>query len=218
VASTFLPAGLWWTEGRSLELRTMREGSDMQHTIGHGLTTQTGVTRRGFLELSAYGLATSLLAACVPATPAASPTTQAAKPAAQPRTGGSLTVGTTLDIDTLDGHRLSGPTANWRFMTYDALVAYDDKAQAQPMLAESWDFSADKKQLKLNLRKGVTFHSGRQRCSWSGPGCGLRLACPVRRHADRPRDRRCRRSGGRSPPPAPRVRSACPGRPVIARA
>jgi peptide/nickel transport system substrate-binding protein len=134
----------------------------MHHTIGHELTTQPGLTRRGFLELSAYGLATGLLAACVPAAPAANPTPQTAKPAAQPRTGGSLTVGTTLDIDTLDGHRLSGPTANWRFMTYDALVAYDDKAQPQPMLAESWDFSADKKQLKLNLRKGVTFHSGRE--------------------------------------------------------
>ena len=30
------------------------------------------------------------------------------------------------------------------------------------MLAESWDVSTDFKQIKLNLRKGVQFHSGRE--------------------------------------------------------
>jgi peptide/nickel transport system substrate-binding protein len=41
-------------------------------------------------------------------------------------------------------------------------VAYDDKLQPQPRLAESWELNADSTQLKLNLRKGVTFHTGRE--------------------------------------------------------
>src|SRR5947209_1035766 len=42
------------------------------------------------------------------------------------------------------------------------LIEYDNKLQPQPMLAESWDVSKDFKQIKLNLRKGVQFHSGRE--------------------------------------------------------
>ena len=30
------------------------------------------------------------------------------------------------------------------------------------MLAESWDFSPDYKPFKLNLRKGVQYHNGRE--------------------------------------------------------
>ena len=45
---------------------------------------------------------------------------------------------------------------------FDRLTVYDDKLKPQPMLAESWDVSTDCKQIKLNLRKGVQFHSGRE--------------------------------------------------------
>jgi peptide/nickel transport system substrate-binding protein len=45
---------------------------------------------------------------------------------------------------------------------YEKLTAYDDSLKPQPLLAESWDFSADAKQLKFNLRKGVQFHTGRE--------------------------------------------------------
>ena len=47
-------------------------------------------------------------------------------------------------------------------MAFDRLVAYDVKATPQPMLAESWDVAPDFKQVKLNLRKGVQWHSGRE--------------------------------------------------------
>jgi peptide/nickel transport system substrate-binding protein len=47
-------------------------------------------------------------------------------------------------------------------MCYDALITYDDKLQPQPRLAESWDLSADGTRIKLNLRKGVRFHTGRE--------------------------------------------------------
>src|SRR6185436_19077759 len=38
----------------------------------------------------------------------------------------------------------------------------DDDFQPQPRLAESWELSADQRQIRLNLRKGVAFHSGRE--------------------------------------------------------
>jgi peptide/nickel transport system substrate-binding protein len=105
--------------------------------------------------------AAAVAAGLAPTSPPPAPTPAAAT-TPTPRSGGSLTVGTTLDIDTLDGHRLSGATGNWRFMTYDALITYDGNRQPQPMLAESWDTSPDDMQLKVNLRKGVQFHSGRE--------------------------------------------------------
>ena len=48
------------------------------------------------------------------------------------------------------------------WLAFDHLTQYDQKLQPQPMLAESWDVTPDYKQLKFNLRKGVTFHSGRE--------------------------------------------------------
>ena len=41
-------------------------------------------------------------------------------------------------------------------------VTGDDFSQPQPMLAESWDVSSDYTRIKLNLRKAVQYHSGRE--------------------------------------------------------
>ena len=48
------------------------------------------------------------------------------------------------------------------WLVFDRLTAYDAKLKPQPMLAESWDFSPDYKSFKLNLRKGVQYHNGRE--------------------------------------------------------
>jgi peptide/nickel transport system substrate-binding protein len=53
-------------------------------------------------------------------------------------------------------------TVDATWAPFDRLTAYDQNLKPQPMLAESWEFSSDFKQLKLNLRKGVQFHSGRE--------------------------------------------------------
>ncbi len=45
---------------------------------------------------------------------------------------------------------------------WDRLTAYNAKLEIQPRLAESWDVSADATQYRFNLRKGVTWHSGRE--------------------------------------------------------
>jgi peptide/nickel transport system substrate-binding protein len=94
----------------------------------------------------------------VAATPA---TTSAGAAGTQRRTGGTLRVGVPADISSLDGHTSSSILSITQSMAFDRLVAYDLKATPRPMLAESWEVSPDYKQLKLNLRKGVQWHSGR---------------------------------------------------------
>jgi peptide/nickel transport system substrate-binding protein len=66
------------------------------------------------------------------------------------------------DISSLDGHTSSSLLSITQSMAFDRLVAYDLKATPRPRLAESWEVSPDYKLVKLNLRKGVTYHSGRE--------------------------------------------------------
>lgn len=138
------------------------------------------ITRRQALGLLTSTAGFALVAACAPAPQAAStpvsvstsqPAPAATVPAAavsttaptatgQPKQGGTLNVGFVGDITRLDGQLVAAPDATW--MPYDRLTTYDANLQPQPMLAESWEFSSDHLQLKLNLRKGVHFHSGRE--------------------------------------------------------
>jgi peptide/nickel transport system substrate-binding protein len=101
------------------------------------------------------------------AAPAASPAPAAAAAQAsptavaeRPRAGGSLRVGRTSDIARIDGHSTTATDVVWQL--YDKLISYDESYTPQGLLAESWEVSSDGKQVKLNLRKGVTFHSGRE--------------------------------------------------------
>jgi len=66
------------------------------------------------------------------------------------------------DLSTLDPHFSSPTGASTIWQVYDPLVSYDEQLQTQPELAESWEQSSDARQIKLNLRKGVQFHSGRE--------------------------------------------------------
>jgi peptide/nickel transport system substrate-binding protein len=86
----------------------------------------------------------------------------AAKPAETPKTGGTLRTGMVGDIVTVDGILWQPNNSATVGMCYDALITYDDNLQPQPRLAESWELSADGTRIKLNLRKGVHFHSGRE--------------------------------------------------------
>ena len=152
-------------------------------------TDRQPLSRRRALRLFGGGAALALLAACAPLTPAApsptaappaaarpatSPANTAAPatqptpaPAAQPTTpaaakrGGSLRIGIPADITGLDGHLIAAPATNTLWQVFDRLTVYNANLEAQPMLAESWERSADGAQLTLHLRKGVQFHSGR---------------------------------------------------------
>ena len=119
------------------------------------------LTRRDTLRLLGSAAGAAVVGACGPiSTPSSSPAARSAAP--QPRSGGSLTAGSGVETNSLDGHRIFGPNQQGIFMAFDTLIAYDEKRQPQPMLAESWDVSSDGRQVKLNLRKGVQFHSGRE--------------------------------------------------------
>ncbi|MBV8085811.1 MAG: ABC transporter substrate-binding protein [Chloroflexi bacterium] len=66
------------------------------------------------------------------------------------------------DLPSVDGQQNQptiGATVGW---AYEALTHYDDKMQPTGLLAETWDLSTDDKSIKFNLRKGVTFHDGRE--------------------------------------------------------
>jgi len=138
------------------------------------------MTRRQALTWLTSTTGVAVIAACSPApqataptsvsvsTPAPVPTTggttaQASATQAttgQPKRGGTLRMGQVSDITRLDGQLVASPDTTW--IPYDRLTVYDANLQPQPMLAESWEFSSDHNQLKLNLRKGVHFHSGRE--------------------------------------------------------
>src|SRR5207248_342203 len=131
-------------------------------------------SRRAALRVLALGGGAALIAACtppVPSSPAAATARPAgtaatgaavvATPAEQPRSGGTLRFGTASDLLTLDGQDFSSG-GEGLLGVWDRLLEQDEKLVPQPRLAESYDWSSDGKQLKLNLRKGVQFHTGRE--------------------------------------------------------
>ncbi len=158
------------------------------------------ISRRFALRLIGSGASLLALTACGPGAPTVVAPTSApaaapfspptavptAAPTIEPRAapvaagqavpGGTLRIGTIGDLVTLDGHLHSGNTSIW--FVYDRLSSYDDKLQPQPMLAESWDISPDYKQIKLNLRHAVQFHSGRELTSDDVKYNLLRVANP----------------------------------------
>ncbi len=89
------------------------------------------------------------------------PTGQAAATGA-PRSGGTLRVAISTEPASLDGHLYAAGRFDTTWLIYDRLTEYDLNLKPQPMLAESWDISDDYKSIKLNLRKGVTYHDGRE--------------------------------------------------------
>ncbi|MBV9898911.1 MAG: ABC transporter substrate-binding protein [Chloroflexi bacterium] len=122
------------------------------------------MNRRQTLRLLAASGGAALLTACAAPAPSSptTPGTPVAKSASTPtpRSGGTLRLGTLGDLVTLDGHA-SGPF-DTLYQVWDLLGVEDEKLNLTPVLAESLDWSADARQLKFNLHKGVTWHTGRE--------------------------------------------------------
>src|SRR4051794_18169926 len=109
--------------------------------------------------LSSAAMASVLLGACAPvspATPTAAPS--AVGQAATPKTGGKLTIGISADIQKLDPH-LSYVVVD-RYVTenvYEGLVRLDDKMDPVPALAASWK-QIDPTNYEFTMRQGAQFH------------------------------------------------------------
>ncbi|MBI2910256.1 MAG: hypothetical protein HYX92_21650 [Chloroflexi bacterium] len=132
----------------------------------------------GFLSASCASAASrpaTTTTAPTPATKPAPPTAATAKPAGpaptakpaaeQPRYGGILTVGLSVDPESLDIHQeAGGSTFPITAATYNGLVKYDPHAwpavKVVPDLATSWQVSRDGKAYTFNLVKGAKWHDG----------------------------------------------------------
>ncbi len=72
----------------------------------------------------------------------------------------NLTLGTKLELNTLDPHFFAAfPTNSSMQYFFDKLVEYGDKLEIVPALATSWKL-VDNHTWEFKLRKGVTFHDG----------------------------------------------------------
>jgi peptide/nickel transport system substrate-binding protein len=80
----------------------------------------------------------------------------------QPKKGGALRIGMPSDILFAGVPFLNTPGQYPLYnLVYDTLIRYDERLHPQPRLATSWTWSSDFRQLTLQLRSGVTFHTGR---------------------------------------------------------
>jgi ABC-type transport system substrate-binding protein len=84
-----------------------------------------------------------------------------ANAAAQPKRGGTITVGTTSDSATQDPHTEVQGVHYWWYPIFDQLIAYDAKGLLDPSqsLAQKWE-QTDPTTVTLTLRQGITFHDG----------------------------------------------------------
>ncbi|HEX8969299.1 MAG TPA: ABC transporter substrate-binding protein [Chloroflexota bacterium] len=81
---------------------------------------------------------------------------------AQTHSGGTLRAAIVGDLPSIDGQQMLPGINATVGNAYETLTRYGDNLTPQPVLAESWDVSTDGTQIKLNLRKGVQYHDGRE--------------------------------------------------------
>lgn len=117
-------------------------------------------------------LALAALSACAaPAAPTTAPQPTSASPATsaspvpavkQPKSGGTLTIGTNQDAVGFDPH-VTNATASVRILenVYSGLLRFNEKLEVQPDAAESYTVDSPT-QYTFKLRKGIKFHNGRE--------------------------------------------------------
>lgn len=80
---------------------------------------------------------------------------------AEGKPGGTLHASVGTDTGTLDLHAISHTNAQWiGRLIFDNLVYLNDKGEATPWLARSWEVSPDGKTYTFHLRDDVTFSDG----------------------------------------------------------
>lgn len=127
-------------------------------------TQPTLLTRRHFLQIVGGGAASlALLSACVPAAPAAQAPTAASAPDS-PQRGGALRVAFSDSISSLQpygGVTYADSAFGWSIYENLTYTDFNDpNYTVKPLLAESWEASADSLTWSFTIRQGVTFHHG----------------------------------------------------------
>jgi peptide/nickel transport system substrate-binding protein len=97
-----------------------------------------------------------------PATAVAPPAPTQAPAAAQPKRGGQLVVGQNYDVIHFDPAGINSTQFPIFTQIFGTLIRLDSALKPQPELAESWELSSDYKKIQLKLRKGATFHDGKE--------------------------------------------------------
>lgn len=78
-----------------------------------------------------------------------------------PQRGGTLTAAVDLEPASLDPAYSNASTDRRIYNLFiENLLQQDDTGKFVPVLAESWEYSADRKSITFKLRKGVKFHDG----------------------------------------------------------
>ncbi|MDA8218373.1 MAG: ABC transporter substrate-binding protein, partial [Dehalococcoidales bacterium] len=127
------------------------------------------LTRRSFLKLGVITSGITVIQACAgeqPQSPAATaPAPAATAPAAAgssaPKKGGQLKIASSSDLASFEPTIQLWPNIPLLCNLYDTPIQYDSKMTPQPYLATSWEPAADGLSIKMALRKGVKFHTGR---------------------------------------------------------
>jgi peptide/nickel transport system substrate-binding protein len=130
----------------------MSEWDDLQAVL-----RTSGMSRREFLgRATVLGISTAL---------ASSVLSRIGVAAETPKRGGHLIIGldgassgNTLDPALLTATYMQGVG----MQLYDTLTDVDEQLKVQPALAESWTTKAGAREWVLKLRKGVTFHNGKE--------------------------------------------------------
>ncbi|MBA3415882.1 MAG: ABC transporter substrate-binding protein [Chloroflexia bacterium] len=113
---------------------------------------ERGLNRRSFVGL---GLGAAGLAAVAASRPSVAL-------GAQPATGGTLRFTQPIPITPFEFQQLGPHTSALLQTVFDTVVRFDEQRQPQPWLAESWAENEGNTELTLNLRRGVTYHTGRE--------------------------------------------------------
>lgn len=123
---------------------------------------ESRVSRRRFVAGmgAAFGAASLGLIGCNQGT--TTPTAEKST-TSKPKRGGRIVAGVQDDLVPSDmGFAYLRANSPFLDMFFGNLIAYaPDKLEPVPQLLESWEISADYTKVKLNVRKGVEYHTGR---------------------------------------------------------
>ncbi len=106
-------------------------------------------------------LVLSTLCGCASATAKGGTDSNNTETAYKAQTGGTVTVGITQDLDSLDPHvAMAAGTDEVLFNVFEGLVKPDQYGNVNPAVAESYVLSEDSKKYTFTLRDNVYFHNG----------------------------------------------------------